>query len=217
LAVLANVLPSISSTLYACFFRTKNNCATFSSYVLALAKDFGAKNTLSYEKRVCITLIKLTPLWDILVFAIFGRQTCVFVLDKPKLNIWYDRKKYRFLTIGRKWFRISASADIDIKALIWFFFIHWFLHTIVEWIICWKDKKTWIWFSHFCFKYGPTLLKMKRIGKTKEKNLKTLERIKIAATDRGAKNGLNQFSHKTHWIGWKREREPFSKKNQKLL
>jgi hypothetical protein len=42
---------------------------------------------------------------------------------------------------------------------------------------------------------------MKRIGKTKEKNLKTLERIKIAATDRGAKNGLNQFSHKTHWIG----------------
>jgi hypothetical protein len=43
--------PSISSRLYARFFRTKNNCATFSGYVLALAKDFGAKNMLSYEKR----------------------------------------------------------------------------------------------------------------------------------------------------------------------
>ena len=47
----------------------------------------------------------------------------------------------------------------------------------------------------------------KRLQRRRGKNLKTLERIKIASTDRRAKNGLNQFSHTTHWIGWKRERE----------
>ncbi len=36
--------PSISSTFFARFFCTKDNCATFSSYVLALPMDFGAKN-----------------------------------------------------------------------------------------------------------------------------------------------------------------------------
>jgi len=36
--------------VFARFFCLKDNCATFSSYVLALVKDFGTKNVLSYEK-----------------------------------------------------------------------------------------------------------------------------------------------------------------------
>jgi hypothetical protein len=51
----------ISPELYERFFRTIYNCATFSSYILALAKDFGAKNMLSYKKCAHKMLMKLTP------------------------------------------------------------------------------------------------------------------------------------------------------------
>jgi len=50
----------ISSTFYACVFHTKDNCATFSTYVLALAKGFGRKKALVYEKRAHKMLMKLT-------------------------------------------------------------------------------------------------------------------------------------------------------------
>jgi hypothetical protein len=43
------------------FFRTKDNCATFSSYVLALSKDFGTNDELLYKKHVYKMMTKLTP------------------------------------------------------------------------------------------------------------------------------------------------------------
>ncbi len=46
-------LLSISSTFYVQIFRTNVILAAFSSYVLALSKN-------SYEKHVCLTLMKLT-------------------------------------------------------------------------------------------------------------------------------------------------------------
>jgi hypothetical protein len=47
--------------IFCALFCTKDNCVTFSSYILALAKDFGAKNVLSHEKRTRLMLMKLTP------------------------------------------------------------------------------------------------------------------------------------------------------------
>ncbi len=49
----APVQVSIPSTLYVRIFRTNIVSAAFSNYILALAKKL-------YEKRVCITLMKLT-------------------------------------------------------------------------------------------------------------------------------------------------------------
>ncbi len=59
--LLCTYLGSISSTLYERFLYKRYNCATFSSYILALAKDFGSKNTLSNKKCACKTLMKMTP------------------------------------------------------------------------------------------------------------------------------------------------------------
>ncbi len=43
----------------------RGTLGTFSSYVLALAKDFGAKNALLFEKRVRKMMMKLTPCQNI--------------------------------------------------------------------------------------------------------------------------------------------------------
>jgi hypothetical protein len=60
---------SISSTFFARVFCTKDNSATFSSYILALVKGFWRKKALSYEKSVQKMLMKLT-----LGFEIFWRK-----------------------------------------------------------------------------------------------------------------------------------------------
>jgi len=54
-------MPSISSTFYAHVF-AQNVCAkNYKAAQSTSVQNFGAKNELSYEKRACKTLMKLTP------------------------------------------------------------------------------------------------------------------------------------------------------------
>jgi hypothetical protein len=52
---------SISSTFFACNFRTKFWRQKFQTQNTAFVQNFGAKNALWYKKRARKTLMKLTP------------------------------------------------------------------------------------------------------------------------------------------------------------
>ncbi len=79
---------SISSIFYTRLFRKKDNCATFSSYVLALAKGFWQKKHFRTKKCARKMLMKLTlgGLRQRRIF-IFGYNqsafTCKTLFDQP--------------------------------------------------------------------------------------------------------------------------------------
>jgi len=71
------LLVSISSTFFLRVFCTKDNCATFSSYVLALAKGFWWKKALLYE--ICARKMLMKLMADVRLIP-FG-QICNFITN----------------------------------------------------------------------------------------------------------------------------------------